>query len=121
MVQGNIAFSGQSGVHWPVTGSRESPPSLTLPNSTILVRTGATTGICSVSTSGTWLLSLGPQLLATVKVTPGASTLGTELTTLYSNITPTTGSSGLPASAWPNGNSSLPPRPSSRITSSFTR
>src|SRR5262245_66351938 len=77
--------SGQSGVHCPVTGSRESPGLLRL-NSTTLVLTGATIGICSVSTAGTWLRSLGPQLLAMVLVAPGASTLGTALTTRNSSI-----------------------------------
>ena len=70
-----------------MTGSRELPPT-ERPNSTVLVRTGATIGICSVSTSGTWLLSLAPQLLAMVSVLPGASTLGTELTTRNSMIGP---------------------------------
>src|SRR5262245_49632343 len=51
MVQGKVAVSGQSGVHWPVAGLRESP-SPKRPNSTTRVRTGATIGICSVSVVG---------------------------------------------------------------------
>src|SRR5215831_1675581 len=75
-VHGNTANSGQSGVHWPVTGSRESPlPDR--PHSTSRVLTGATSGICSVSTVGT---TLGSGEVAT-SVWPGASTLGTEPTT----------------------------------------
>ena len=86
----------------------------------MLVRTGATIGICSVSTAGTWLLSLGPQLLATVSVVPGWSTLGTEFTTRNSIIGPITGSSGRPASASASDSAPCGPRPSSRILSRLT-
>src|SRR5215831_14337014 len=91
-VHGNTAVSGQSGVHWPVTGSRESPlPDR--PHSTSRVRTGVTTGICWVSTVGT---TLGSGVVET-RVVPGASTLGTEPTTVNCMIAPTQGSLGSPA------------------------
>ena len=77
-VHGNSMFSGQSGVHCPVARSRESPEP-ERPNSTTLVRTGATIGICCVSVAGTWLLSLLPQLFWIVKLVPGASTAHTAL------------------------------------------
>src|SRR5215510_16263301 len=91
MVHGNTANSGQSGVHWPVTGLRESP-SPDLPNSTSLVLTGVTTGISWVKTAGT---TLGSGSVAW-RMTPGTSTLGTSLTTRNSMIGPTAGSSGSP-------------------------
>src|SRR5215510_9054003 len=80
-VHGNTAVSGQSGVHWPATGSRESPlPDR--PHSTSRVLIGATIGICSVKVAGTTLLSRS----VANRVTPGLSTLGTELATRNSMI-----------------------------------
>ena len=48
-----------------------------------------------MSLVGTTLLSLVPQLLAVVRVTPGTSTLSTELTTRNCSIAPSTGSSNI--------------------------
>jgi len=69
--QGNRASSGQSGVHSPF-GPRESPPP-DRPTSDTRVRTGVTTGICSVNTAGTTLWSRSVARW----ITPGTSTLAT--------------------------------------------